>query len=96
MIPTSVISCVFIRPVELAMAFGGVEMGNSMANEVEAATQTNNVVTPPYTARLSAIAVPTTARMGTRRLAAEELAMKLAKKTGNYQYYNYRPLREGE
>ena len=75
--PTFAMSLVLIRPVEQAMAFGGVEIGSSIAIEVEAATQTSYVVTPPKAPNCSLIAVPTTAKIGTNKLAADELAMKL-------------------
>ena len=54
------------------MAFGGVEIGRSIANEVEAATQTNKVVTPPKAPNCSLIAVPTTAKIGISKFAADE------------------------
>ena len=70
--PTFAMSLVLIRPVEQAMAFGGVEIGSNIANEVEAATQTSKVVTPPKAPNCSLIAVPTTAKIGISKFAAEE------------------------
>ena len=77
MSPTMSMSRVGTKPVELAMALGGVEIGRVMGREVLTATKSSIDVTPPRTARLSPKAVPTKARMGISRLAAEVLEMKV-------------------
>ena len=41
--PTCVISRVVVSPVEWVSAFGGVEIGKSIAKEVDRATPTNKV-----------------------------------------------------
>lgn len=46
-IPVTNICLVFIRPVEYAMALGGVLIGRDIANDAAIATPTSNVPTPP-------------------------------------------------
>ena len=69
-------------PVECASAFGGVEIGRIMARDAHIATPTINDLRPPRAMNdslavgSSRSAVPTTARIGTMRLAAAEFEMK--------------------
>ena len=86
-IPTLVISLVSTIPVALAMAFGGVEMGNSMAMEAQQAMKIIMALVPPMArnwallaASGSAMPLATTIRMGMRRAAVALLEMKLDRK----------------
>ena len=71
-------------PVADAMAFGGVEIGNSMAMEAHTATKMIMAEVPPMArnsallaAAGSAMPLATTIRIGIRRAAVAELEMKL-------------------
>ena len=83
-IPTLVISLVSTIPVAEAMAFGGVEMGNSMAMEAQTAMKVIMAEVPPMprnwallAASGSAIPLATTIRIGISRAAVARLEMKL-------------------
>jgi hypothetical protein len=71
-----------IIPVEWARAFGGVDTGRHMATDAAIAIPTIIAGTPPRAMKsgLSFIAVPTTTRIGTTRLADAEFEMKLERK----------------
>ena len=69
------------------MAFGGVEIGKSIAIDAHMAMNGIIAYIPPrltncalLAAEGSDIAVPTTTRIGTRRAAVAELLMKLERK----------------
>ena len=71
-------------PHDEAMALGGVEIGSIMASEAQTAMKGMRASIPPncmnwswLAAEGSAIAEPTTTRMGTSRAAVAELLMKL-------------------
>ncbi len=70
-------SLVSTRPVELAIAFGGVDIGRSIATEVENASPISSACTPPKGSSSVAMAPPMTAMIGQRRFAAEECERKL-------------------
>ena len=87
MIPTFVMSFVSTRPVEEAMAFGGVEIGKSIAIEAQTAMKLIIAVVPPsatnealFAADGSAIPPATTIRIGMSRAAVVELLMKFDRK----------------
>ena len=67
-----------MSPVECAMAFGGVEIGNSIASEQVTATVTISVAAPPIPSKpgVPAIPVATAARIGMSRAEAAEWEMK--------------------
>ena len=74
-------------PVADAMAFGGVEIGRSIAIEAQVATKMIIAWVPPIernealdAADGSSIAVATTMRIGMSRAAVAELLMKLERK----------------
>ena len=71
-----------IIPVECANAFGGVETGRHIAREAQIATPMIIAGTPPRASKpgLPAIALPTTMRIGTTRLADAEFEMKFERK----------------
>ena len=66
-----------IRPVEYAMAFGGVLMGRAIANDAESAIPINNVPIPPYSSSMGPIPFPTAARIGIIRAAAAEFEINV-------------------
>lgn len=87
MIPHLAMSFVSIRPVEHAIAFGGVEIGRHIANEAAVATKMIIAFVPPkatnaalLAAAGSAIAEATTIRIGMRRAAVAELLMKFERR----------------
>lgn len=55
MMPTLDISFVSTSPVEAAMAFGGVEMGRSIAREAQTATKIERPCCPPQARNASAL-----------------------------------------
>ena len=82
--PTLVMSLVSTMPVADAMAFGGVEMGKSMAMEAHTAMKIIMAEVPPMAmncallaASGSAMPLATTMRIGISRAAVAELEMKL-------------------
>lgn len=85
--PTFAISLVWTIPVELAMAFGGVDIGRTIAIEAQVATNMIIAWVPPnavkaalFAAAGSDIPIATTMRIGMRRAAVAELLMKLERK----------------
>ena len=85
--PTLSMSFVSTRPVEDAMAFGGVEIGKHMAMDAQTATNEIIALVPPSEmneALLAAagLAIPSamTIRIGISRAAVAELLMKLERK----------------
>ena len=87
MIPIFAMSLVSTSPVDAAMAFGGVEIGKSMA--IEAHTAMNMIIAwvPPIATKAallaaagSAIPSATTMRIGMRSAAVAELLMKFERK----------------
>lgn len=82
MIPTVAICLVVIMPVEAARALGGVETGRHIATEAQIAIPAIIVGRPPIDSNegFPAIALPTTTRIGTTRLAAAEFDMKFERK----------------
>ena len=81
-IPTVAICLVVIIPVECASAFGGVLTGRHIARDADIAMPMIIAQTPPraWNEGTSFIAVPTTTRIGTTRLAAAEFEMKFERK----------------
>ena len=86
-IPTFAISFVSTRPVEEAMAFGGVEIGKSIAMDAQTAMKEIIAWVPPratkealLAAAGSAIPSATTIRIGISRAAVAELEMKFERK----------------
>ena len=86
-IPILAISWVWTRPVDAAMAFGGVEIGKHIAMDAQTAIKTIIARVPPrarnetlFEAAGSAIPVATTIRIGIRRAAVAELLMKFDRK----------------
>ena len=82
--PTRVMSLVSTMPVADAMAFGGVEIGKSMAMEAHTAMKVIIAEVPPMArncallaASGSAMPLATTIRIGMSRAAVAELEMKL-------------------
>ena len=77
-IPTLSISLVLIRPVENAMALGGVEIGINIASEAHVATKQIIAFSPPKFANAGFAESPddTAQRIGIRRAAVAELLMK--------------------
>ena len=73
-------SLVVTSPVECARALGGVDIGNSIANEVHNVAPTISILIPPTGSRASPIPTPTALRIGTIRLAAAVFEMKLEMK----------------
>ena len=76
MIPMRAISRCATRFVAYASAFGGVEMGSTMALLDAMATPMRIVDVPPIALRFSPIAVLTTTSIGMSRAAVAELEMK--------------------
>ena len=64
-IPVMNICFVFMRPVEYAIALGGVLIGNDIANDAAMATPTSSVPTPPKSPNASFMPVPTATMIGT-------------------------------
>ena len=60
-----------------ARAFGGVEIGSTMALDAAIATPINTVGVPPIGANLSPIAAQTKAKIGINKAAVAELEIKL-------------------
>ena len=81
-IPTLSISLVLMRPVENAIALGGVEIGMSIASEAHVATKQIIAFSPPKLANAGLAASPedTAQRIGIRRAAVAELLIKLESK----------------
>ena len=75
--PSFTISRCSTRPVEWAMALGGVLMGRHMETEAAMAIPMSTVFTPPMELMESPIALQTTAKMGTKRAAVAVLEIKL-------------------
>ena len=71
-IPVRNICDVFISPVEYAIAFGGVLIGNDIAKDADIATPISNVPTPPYTPRDGPMPLPTATMIGTMSAVAAE------------------------
>ena len=87
MAPTLIMSFVSTRPVEEAMAFGGVEIGKSIATEALVAMNTIIACEPPsamneawLAAAGSAMPSATTINIGINSEAVAELEMKLDRK----------------
>ena len=87
MMPTLAISLVSTSPVEDAIAFGGVEIGKSIAMEAQMAMKEIIARVPPRAMKLalfaasgSAIPSATTIRIGMSRAAVALLLMKLERK----------------
>ena len=82
MMPTVAICFVVIIPVECANAFGGVQTGRHIARDAHIAIPAIIAGTPPRASNegFPDIALPTTIRIGTTRLADAELEMKLERK----------------
>ena len=85
--PTRAISLVSTRPVEDAIAFGGVEIGKSIAIEAQVAMKIIIAWVPPKAmneallgAEGSARPDATTIRIGISRAAVAELLMKFDRK----------------
>ena len=80
--PTLSISLVLMRPVENAMALGGVEIGINIASEAHVATKQIIAFSPPKFANAGFAESPedTAQRIGIRRAAVAELLMKLESK----------------
>ena len=83
-IPVLSISFCLTRPVEKAIALGGVEMGRHMALDAARAIPMMTVEVPPMAPSLSPIPVQTTARIGTSRAAVAVLLIKLLLSLRNY------------
>ncbi len=66
-----------MKPVECANALGGVEIGRVIAIDADIATPTSSALTPPTSAKLSPMPVPTAQSIGTNRAAVAVLLMKL-------------------
>lgn len=75
--PTFTISFCLIKPVENAIAFGGVLIGKHMAALAAMAMPTRTVTVPPIDPRLSPIPLQTTAKIGSKSAAVAVLLMKL-------------------
>ena len=87
MMPTFAMSFVSTSPVEAAMAFGGVEIGNSMAMEAHTAMNMIMAWVPPMAMKAALLAAAgsampsaTTIRIGISRAAVAELLMKFERK----------------
>ena len=81
-IPTLSISLVLIRPVENAIALGGVEIGINIASEAHVATKQIIAFSPPKLANDGFAESPdeTAQRIGIRSAAVAELLMKFESK----------------
>ena len=82
MIPTLAISFVGTIPVDAARAFGGVDIGNIIANEAHIAMKGIKAAMPPMfsNAGLPINALPTTIKIGISKFAVAEFEIKLLKK----------------
>ena len=83
--PILVISFVSTRPVEAAIAFGGVEIGRHIATEAQTATNTERPAWPPNAMNASEFEdsmrpLPIAIMIGMRRAAVAELLMKLERR----------------
>lgn len=76
--PIRIICFCSIRPVACANAFGGVEIGSTMASDEPKATPISRVETPPKAAKFSAADIPAKARIGISKLAVAVCEMKFA------------------
>lgn len=76
-IPTFNISFCFTKPVECAMAFGGVLIGRHIDTDAVMAMAMSIVLTPPMSSNLSPIPLHTTASTGTNNAVVAVLLMKL-------------------
>ena len=76
--PALSISLVLMRPVEKAIALGGVEIGINIASEAQVATKQIIAFSPPKLAKAGFAESPddTAQRIGMRRAAVAELLMK--------------------
>ena len=77
--PTFSMSFCLIKPVEKAIAFGGVLIGRHIAALAATAIPTRTVTVPPIASSLSPIPLQTTANIGSRSAAVAVLLMKLLK-----------------
>lgn len=68
------------KPVEYAMAFGGVEIGKHIAVDAAIAIPMMMVLVPPIESSLSPIPRQTTARIGTNNAAVAVFEMKFERK----------------
>ena len=75
--PIFIISFCLTRPVEWAMAFGGVLIGKAMATDAATAMPMRTVGVPPMLSRDEPMPLHTTARIGTRSAAVAVFEMKL-------------------
>ena len=75
--PTFNMSFCLIKPVEKAMAFGGVLIGRHIAALAATAMPTRTVTVPPILPRLSPMPLQTTAKIGSKSAAVAVLLMKL-------------------
>ena len=76
MIPTLNISLCFTKPVECAIALGGVLIGRHIETEAVIAIAMSMVLTPPMVSSLSPIPLHTTANTGTNSAVVAVLLMK--------------------
>ena len=80
--PTLAISFVSTNPVDAARAFGGVEIGNVIANDALIAMKGINAAIPPIfsNAGFPINALPITIKIGISKFAVAEFEIKLLKK----------------
>ena len=74
--PIFIISFCSTRPVEWAIALGGVEIGNVIATDAATAIPMSTVGVPPMLLSESPIPLHTTARIGTSNAAVAVFDMK--------------------
>ena len=74
--PIFIISFCFTRPVEWAMAFGGVLIGKLIATDAAMAIPMSTVGVPPMLSSAPPIPLQTTARIGTSNAAVAVFEMK--------------------
>lgn len=77
-IPTRIMYFCSIRPVACAKAFGGVEIGSTIANDEQMATPMSRVLTPPNGASVALVEIPARARIGNSKFAVAVWLMKFA------------------
>ena len=75
--PIFIIWFCFTKPVEWAMALGGVLMGRAIATDAATAMPISTVGVPPMPSRAEPIPRHTTARIGTNKAAVAVFEMKL-------------------
>ena len=78
--PIFIISFCFTRPVEWAIAFGGVEIGRVIATDAATAIPISTVGVPPMLSSELPIPLHTTARIGTRSAAVAVFEMKFERR----------------